>query len=144
MNTDLTGRTAVVTGGSKGIGLAIVGQLIEAGARVVTGARSMSPEIEELVRNNQVTFREVDLAHHQGPDQLVAAAGDRIDILVNNVGAARPGPGGFLSATRRPTSPAPTSPSTAASSRRCRPTAAAEPTGCRSVVTHGEHRAARP
>jgi NAD(P)-dependent dehydrogenase (short-subunit alcohol dehydrogenase family) len=97
MNIDLAGRTAVVTGGSKGIGLAVVRQLVASGARVIAGAKSPSPEIEELTRDKQVIFVEVDLAEPSGPAQLIAMAGDRVDILVNNVGSARARPGGFLS-----------------------------------------------
>jgi NAD(P)-dependent dehydrogenase (short-subunit alcohol dehydrogenase family) len=99
MEINLAGRTAVVTGGSKGIGLAVVRQLRASGARVVTGAKTRSPEIESLTRDKQVSFAEVDLADPGGPAQLVAMAGDRVDILVNNVGMARARPGGFLSIT---------------------------------------------
>jgi NAD(P)-dependent dehydrogenase (short-subunit alcohol dehydrogenase family) len=99
MDTNLAGRTAVVTGGSKGIGLAVVRRLAASGARVVTGAQRPSPEIEALARDQPVTFAEVDLADPAGPARLVAIAGDRVDILVNNVGAARARPGGFLSIT---------------------------------------------
>jgi len=42
---------------------------------------------------------QVDLADPGGPAALVAAAGDRIDILVNNVGAAPTRPGGFAAIT---------------------------------------------
>ena len=42
MDFDLAGRTAVVTGGSRGIGLAVVGQLAACGARVFTGAKRSS------------------------------------------------------------------------------------------------------
>jgi NAD(P)-dependent dehydrogenase (short-subunit alcohol dehydrogenase family) len=101
MNVDLTGRTAVVTGGSKGIGLAVVRQLADSGARVVTGAQRSSPPIEALARDRHVTFAEIDLADPAGPAQLVALAGDRVDILVNNVGAAHARPGGFLSITEQ-------------------------------------------
>jgi NAD(P)-dependent dehydrogenase (short-subunit alcohol dehydrogenase family) len=99
MDIDLTGRTAVVTGGSKGIGLAVVRLLAASGARVITGANSPSPEIEALTRDQQVIFAETDLADPGGPARLVAMAGDRVDILVNNVGTARARPGGFLSIT---------------------------------------------
>jgi NAD(P)-dependent dehydrogenase (short-subunit alcohol dehydrogenase family) len=99
MEINLAGRTAVVTGGSRGIGLAVVRRLAAAGARVVTGAQRTSPEIEVLAQDKQVTFVEVDLADPRGPAQLVAAAGDRVDVLVNNVGGARARPGGFLSIT---------------------------------------------
>ncbi len=99
MNINLAGRTAVVTGGSRGIGLAVVRQLAASGARVITGAKSPSAEIEALIHDRQVIFAEIDLAHPSGPAQLVAMAGDRVDILVNNVGSARARPGGFLSVT---------------------------------------------
>jgi NAD(P)-dependent dehydrogenase (short-subunit alcohol dehydrogenase family) len=97
MDIDLTGKTAVVTGGSKGIGLAVVRRLAASRARVITGAQRRSPEIETLARDYPVTFAEVDLADPAGPARLLAMAGDRVDILVNNVGAARARPGGFLS-----------------------------------------------
>jgi NAD(P)-dependent dehydrogenase (short-subunit alcohol dehydrogenase family) len=99
MDINLAGRTAVVTGGSKGIGLAVVRQLAASGARVITGAKSSSPEVEELTQGKQVIFAEVDLADPGGPAQLVELAGDRVDILVNNVGSTRARPGGFLSIT---------------------------------------------
>jgi NAD(P)-dependent dehydrogenase (short-subunit alcohol dehydrogenase family) len=97
MDISLAGRTAVVTGGSKGIGLAVVGKLAASGARVITGAKRSSPEIEALTGDKQVSFAEVDLADPSGPARLVSMAGGRVDILVNNVGIARARPGGFLS-----------------------------------------------
>ncbi len=99
MNINLTGRTAVVTGGSKGIGLAVTRGLVAAGATVIAGARSSSAEIEALVNDKQVTFAEIDLADPAGPQRLVELAGDRVDILVNNVGGAYARPGGFLTIT---------------------------------------------
>jgi NAD(P)-dependent dehydrogenase (short-subunit alcohol dehydrogenase family) len=99
MDINLAGRTAVVTGGSRGIGLAVVRRLAASGARVITGAQRPSAEIDGLTRDKQVTFVEADLADPGGPARLVAMAGDRVDILVNNVGSARARPGGFLSVT---------------------------------------------
>jgi hypothetical protein len=89
MDANLAGRTAVVTGGSKGIGLAVVRRLAASGARVVTGAQRRSPEIEALARDQPVTFTEVDLADPAGPAQLVAIAGDRVDILARWPGSSR-------------------------------------------------------
>jgi NAD(P)-dependent dehydrogenase (short-subunit alcohol dehydrogenase family) len=99
MDINLAGRTAVVTGGSKGIGLAVVRRLAASGAQVITGANRPSREIETLTADKQVIFVETDLAGPSGPAQLVARAGGRVDILVNNVGSARARPGGFLSIT---------------------------------------------
>jgi NAD(P)-dependent dehydrogenase (short-subunit alcohol dehydrogenase family) len=99
MDLSLTGRTAVVTGASKGIGLAVATALAGGGARVIAGARKSSAELAELAATHPVEAIEVDLAHPDGPASLVAAAGDRVDILVNNVGGAPARPGGFLTIT---------------------------------------------
>jgi len=99
MDLDLEGRVAVVTGASRGIGLAVTRALAGEGVRVVAGARASSPELDELAKTSSVEVVEVDLAEPAGPARLVAAAGDRIDILVNNVGGAPVRTGGFLSVT---------------------------------------------
>jgi len=65
MDLNLEGRTAVVTGGTKGIGLAIAQTLAEEGMKVVTGARSGATV-------------SVDLATPDGPAALVAAAVDDV------------------------------------------------------------------
>ncbi len=93
---DLEGKTALVTGASKGIGLAITRGLVDAGAFVVAGARSSSAELDALIGSGSVRFVSADLAAPDGPAALVAAAGG-VDVLVNNVGAATTRVDGFLS-----------------------------------------------
>jgi NAD(P)-dependent dehydrogenase (short-subunit alcohol dehydrogenase family) len=97
----LEGKTAVVTGASKGIGLAIAAALTEAGAHVIAGARTRTPELQELESSGKATFVAVDLATADEPALLIAAAAERggLDILINNVGAAVVRPGGFTSVT---------------------------------------------
>jgi NAD(P)-dependent dehydrogenase (short-subunit alcohol dehydrogenase family) len=95
MDMRLTGQTAVVSGASRGIGLAITRGLVAEGVHVTAGALKSSAELDELAATGAVRVVEVDLAGPAGPAALVAAAGDRIDILVNNVGAAPARPGGF-------------------------------------------------
>jgi NAD(P)-dependent dehydrogenase (short-subunit alcohol dehydrogenase family) len=95
MDLQLKDKVAVVTGASKGIGLAVTRALIEEGARVVAGARS----IESLQGLAGVTAVPLDLASREGPAQLIQRALDdhgRVDVLVNNVGAVRMRLQGFL------------------------------------------------
>jgi NAD(P)-dependent dehydrogenase (short-subunit alcohol dehydrogenase family) len=96
---ELTGQVVVVTGASRGIGLAITRAFAAEGAHVFAGATRTSPELSDLVTAGQVSVVEVDLATPTGPGELVAAAGDRIDVLVNNVGIAPPRLEGFLAVT---------------------------------------------
>jgi NAD(P)-dependent dehydrogenase (short-subunit alcohol dehydrogenase family) len=99
MDLGIAGQTAVVTGGSRGIGLAVVRGLASNGVHVMAGAKQSSAELAKLAGSGQVQALEVDLADPAGPARLVAAAGGRVDILVNNVGGAPARPGGFLSIT---------------------------------------------
>ena len=75
----------MVTGASRGIGLAIAQALVAAGATVVAAARRSSPELDELAAAGRLSVKLVDLAQPAGPGQLVDQAGSRVDILVNNV-----------------------------------------------------------
>ena len=95
MDLKLAGKIAVVTGASRGIGLAVTRALVDEGAHVVAGARS----IESLQRLAGVTAVALDLAAPDGPARLVQRAiddHDRVDVLVNNVGAVRLRLEGFL------------------------------------------------
>jgi len=99
MDLGLQGRVAVVTGANRGIGLAVTRALVDEGAYVVAGARRSSPDLEALADAGAVRMVLADLSEPEGPATLVAAAGDRVDILVNNVGAVTPRTGGFLEVT---------------------------------------------
>ncbi|MET0821494.1 MAG: SDR family oxidoreductase [Aeromicrobium sp.] len=101
MDLGLEGTTAVVTGASKGIGLAITRALVAEGVHVVAGSREQSAELVELASEGEVQNVTVDLSTATGPADLVAAALDRggLDILVNNVGQVSPRTNGFLMVT---------------------------------------------
>ena len=97
MDLGLAGRTAIVTGASRGIGLAITRGLATHGAHVIAGARRSSAELDQLAKESSVRVLEVDLTDPDGPARLVALADAGPDILVNNVGGAPARTGGFLS-----------------------------------------------
>jgi NAD(P)-dependent dehydrogenase (short-subunit alcohol dehydrogenase family) len=95
MDLELADKVAVVTGASKGIGLAITRALVDEGARVVAGART----IDTLEGIDGVTPVALDLVAADGPALLVQRAVDEhggVDVLVNNVGAVRLRLDGFL------------------------------------------------
>jgi NAD(P)-dependent dehydrogenase (short-subunit alcohol dehydrogenase family) len=94
MDLELTDKVAVVTGAGKGIRLAVARALSAEGAHVVAGSRTVTPELAEVA-----DALAVDLSGPDGPATLVARAGERVDVLVNNVGVAPPRLDGFLAVT---------------------------------------------
>jgi NAD(P)-dependent dehydrogenase (short-subunit alcohol dehydrogenase family) len=90
---DVSGKTALVTGGSRGIGLMIARGLVQAGARVIVSSRK-SADVEaaaaELGKLGDCQAIPGDVATPDGAAALAAATGARfgeLDILVNNAGA---------------------------------------------------------
>jgi NAD(P)-dependent dehydrogenase (short-subunit alcohol dehydrogenase family) len=98
MELGLTGRRAVVTGGSKGIGLEVAKELVREGASVAICARNadeVAAAAEELrALGGKVHDQVVDVTVPEQVTDFIAAAAEAlggIDILVNNAGAAHPG-----------------------------------------------------
>jgi 3-oxoacyl-[acyl-carrier protein] reductase len=84
----LEGKTALVTGASRGIGRAIAEELARAGASVVVGFRSGKDEAESLASEIGGRAVQADVSSPEEAKRLVEAAGD-VDILVNNAGLTR-------------------------------------------------------
>ena len=92
---DLSGKTALVTGGSRGLGLQMAHALGEAGARIMLSSRKAS-DLEEAVADLQAAGIDarwiaadcaIEADIHRLADETLERMGD-IDILVNNAGAA--------------------------------------------------------
>jgi 3-oxoacyl-[acyl-carrier protein] reductase len=86
----LEGKTALVTGASRGIGQAIARELAAAGAAVVIGYRSGKDEADSLAAELGGRAVQADVSNAEEAQRLVAEAGD-LDILVNNAGLTRDG-----------------------------------------------------
>jgi len=86
----LEGKTALVTGGSRGIGRAIAVELARAGATVVVGYRTGRDEAEEVASETGGRAVQADVSSAEDASRLVGEAGD-VDILVNNAGLTRDG-----------------------------------------------------
>ncbi len=97
MRLDLTGRVALVTGGSRGIGAAAARALAEAGAAVVVNYRqdeaAAGRVVEEITAAGGAAWPwQADVRDQQAVSAMVQAAmqrGGRLDVLVNNAGIVR-------------------------------------------------------
>jgi 3-oxoacyl-[acyl-carrier protein] reductase len=86
----LEGRTALVTGGSRGIGRAIAAELARGGAQVVIGYRSGGDEAQEVATEIGGRAVQADVSDPDAARSLIEEAGE-VDILVNNAGVTRDG-----------------------------------------------------
>lgn len=92
-NKELSGKIALVTGGTKGAGKAIADRLLNAGATVIITARN-EPEEE----NEKLHFIQADLIKVAGTNKVVdevLSTYKKLDILVNNLGSSETKGGGF-------------------------------------------------
>lgn len=92
-NNELSGKIALVTGGTKGTGKAIAERLLKAGADVIISARNMPVE-----PNEKLYFISADLSKSSGTQKVVEEVlvkYGRLDILVNNLGGSETPGGGF-------------------------------------------------
>lgn len=95
----LHGKTALITGGSRGLGFEIARQLVGAGVRVALCARDIEElkHAEELLKNRggEVFLLPADITDQEAVESIVQSVTDRfggIDILVNNAGIIGVGP----------------------------------------------------
>ena len=88
----MTSRVGIVTGGSRGLGLALVEALAERGWRLVVDARGGAALERAVSGLDGVVAIGGDVADAEHRRALVETAGERIDLLVNNAGVLGPSP----------------------------------------------------
>ena len=92
----LDGKIALITGGNRGIGLAVAQLFGEAGAKCMLTSRSETPALKALLADAPETYAwvQADVNDADAPDRIVQATLDRfgrLDVLVNNAGVAADG-----------------------------------------------------
>ncbi|KQR72810.1 SDR family oxidoreductase [Pedobacter sp. Leaf176] len=96
-NDELSGKIALVTGGTKGAGKAIAERLLTAGAQVIITARNNPEEIDD-----RLYFIMADLSKPDGTAKVAAeilSKFGRLDILINSLGGSETPAGGFANLT---------------------------------------------
>src|SRR6266487_3511374 len=93
ISKELSGKTALVTGGTKGVGKAIAERQVKARAKVIITARN-KPEVQD----NNFHFISADLSKPEGTEKVINEIKQTyggVDILVNNLGGSETPGGGF-------------------------------------------------
>ena len=89
-----TQKTVLVTGGTRGLGLAIVDRLARDGYRVVAAGRRLTPELASLLSHSSIHFEPLDLAQHgelHAAVQRITATHGQLYALVNNAALGHDG-----------------------------------------------------
>ncbi len=86
MQFDLTGKVALITGGTRGLGRVIAATLVEQGCKVMVTARNEPDDLDDRVSFHQSDVRDPDAVDHLVEETVDHFGG--IDILVNNAGGS--------------------------------------------------------
>lgn len=94
LNKELDGKRVLVTGGTKGIGQAIVNRLLKSGATIITTARTVPDDLPD-----SVGFIQADVKTPEGTEKIIKETLGKLrglDILINNVGGSSTSTAGAL------------------------------------------------
>ena len=92
----IDGKVALVTGGTRGIGLGIAEALADGGAHVILSSKVPKPDVVARLKDagHKIDYLQADMQDPKAPAKLIAdatAITGRLDILVNNAGVAQHG-----------------------------------------------------